>query len=84
MLQITVRKNDVINETVFGLYVCQKKTFQPEIQHVICPGIVLQHIVRCFENLKFFGFWKKLYTNLSFYFWGEYKNFVFGKSEIAV
>ena len=53
-------------DTVFGLYVFQKSTYQPEIQHAICPGIGLQHFVRFSENFENFGFWEKLCKNFNF------------------
>ena len=55
-------------DTVFGLYVCQKKIYQPEIWHIRCPGMVLQHIVRAFEKKDFV---KYLITISCFYSLGK-------------
>ena len=57
-------------DTAFGLYVCQKSTYKPDIQHAICPGTGLQHIVRFFENVENFGFWKKSYIKISVFNFG--------------
>ena len=47
-------------DTVFGLYVCQKWTYQPEGPHAIFPGMILLHIVRFFEHFENFGLWEKV------------------------
>ena len=66
-------------DTVFGLYVCQKSTYQLEIQHDICPCIGLQYILRFFENFENFGYIKISVFNI----WGVKETFL-RKSEIAV
>ena len=57
ILKIAVWKMTSSMNTVLGLYVSQKYIYEPEIWHVRCPGMVLQHIVRflffIFENIAF-------------------------------
>ena len=66
-------KKDVINGYGFLAICLPKIDYLPENQHAICLGIVLLHILRFFENIGNFRFWKKLYKNLSFSFLGESK-----------
>ena len=65
-------------DTVFGLCL-PKKVCQPEIWHDLCPGMVVQHIIRFFEHFRILDF-EKLYKN-SFSFGGQK---VFGKFEISI
>ena len=60
-----------------------KKTYQPEIQHVICPGIVLQHNVRFLQILQILDF-EKCYIKISVFNFSGVKKTFFGKSEIVV
>ena len=61
----------ISTDTVLGLYGCQKYIYQPKNRHSRCPGMVLQPIVRFFENSENFEFWEKSYLKVSFFqFWG--------------
>ena len=58
-----------------------KKTYQPEIQHAICTGTGLQHIVRFFENFENLGFCKS-YKKSQFIIFGESKKRFFMENPI--